>query len=82
MKRPDILNFTTGLATDELDFTTWETNQTITLRARDIHGVEQMPSGKEFPADSGSVSRIYWASASILVRRSRTDVLADISAIT
>lgn len=81
MKRPDILRFVVGLSTDELNFTTWETNQIITIRARDIHGVEQQPSGKEFPADSGSVSRIYWHDTSVLVRRSRLDVLADIAAL-
>ena len=81
MKRPDILNFATGLATDELDFTTWETNTTITIRARDIHGVQDQPVTQEFPADSGPVSTIFWNDSSILVRRSRTDILADISAI-
>ena len=81
MKRPDILNFSTGLATDELDFTTWETNTTITIRARDIHGVMDQPVSQEFPTDSGPVSTIFWNDTSILVRRSRTDILADIAAI-
>ena len=81
MKRPDILNFDSGLSTDELNFTTWETNTTITLRARDIHGVVDQPVTQEFPADSGPVSTIYWNDNEILVRRSRTDILADIAAL-
>jgi hypothetical protein len=81
MKRPDILNFSSGLSTDRLDFTTWETNTTITIRARDINAVLDKPATLEFPADSGPVSTIYWSGNEILVRRSRTDILADIDAL-
>lgn len=82
--RPDVINFTTGLATDSVDYQTWETNQTITFRVRDIVAVEQMPEGAEFPIDSGPVSRIYLSEGGItvLVRRSRILILADIAAIT
>ncbi|MCK5652739.1 MAG: hypothetical protein KAJ42_15220 [Gemmatimonadetes bacterium] len=70
-----------GLQTDELDFTTWETNETITIRAQDILGVVDEPASAEFPADAGPVSRIYFGDHSILVRDTRTAILAAIAAL-
>jgi len=81
MYRPDIREGF-GTQTDSLDFATWETNQTITIRARDIVAVEQLPEGKAYPADSGPVSRVYLSTAQeIRVRASRVAILAAIAAL-
>lgn len=81
MFKPQTLNFGSGLQTDELTFTTWETNESITLRVQDISGVLDMPVSKEFPADSGPVARIYFGEHSVLVRDSRVLILAAIAAL-
>lgn len=81
MFKPQTLNFGSGLQTDELTFTTWLDNTSITIRVQDIGAVVDMPVSKEFPSDSGPVARIYFGEHQVLVRDSRVLILAAIAAL-